>query len=201
MRAWLAMARAALALVSATPDQGPLPSSTSGSVSMRSIGESTIWCPIRRSAAAVRSASACGRVRSTRTICLDVKEVWAGAPLELAAGVGADRRRIRHSADALGLERLAAVRLHDQPAEMQRAAAQARVSGDRRPTGAVEHGKEGPLAFDRSQRRRVIDGSENIARRAVVLARLDADRALPDSGKKVVDLEHAGGGVGEPQTL
>src|SRR6185437_1615247 len=129
-----------------TPPQPPDRSASTGSICISGTFH-TLW-PRAISAAAVRSAAGSGRV--TRTYMIgSIKEPGAGILLECTAGIGADGRRARARAGDRGLMRFAAIRLHDQTAEMQHAARQRGVAADRRLAGAVERGEEGALAGNR----------------------------------------------------
>ncbi len=63
-----------------------------------------------------------------------------------------------------------------------------RMAGDRRAARAVEHAEKGTLAAGKRPAVSVIDRATSMSRvRVVVLARLDADRALPHRRQKFVD--------------
>ena len=74
----------------------------------------------------------------------------------------------------------------------------ARVAGDRRAAGAVEHGQEGALGGERGRGVGVVDRGDAARGCGVVGARLDADRALADRGQKFVDVEQCRRRVGRP---
>ena len=125
----------------------------------------------------------------------------AGARLELTPGIGAERDGIGDGAFAPALVELAAVGAGDQAGEREPAVGDRGVAGDRRAAGAVEHGEEGALGRERDRAAGMIDGGEQLARAAVVGARLDGDDALPDRRQELVDRQHRGGGVGASEPL
>ncbi len=75
-----------------------------------------------------------------------------------------------------------------------------RMAADRRAAGAVEHGEKGALGGHRGRGIGVVDLGDQRARRGVVGAGLDADRALADRRQKFVDVEQCrrGGEQAEP---
>src|ERR1700691_2863910 len=85
---WCATARAALALVTTIPDQGPWPIAASANVSIRKSGATKTEWPRPPNAAAVRSASAAGRVSRSRT-SRPLEKIVAAAIAQFAAGVSA----------------------------------------------------------------------------------------------------------------
>ena len=87
------------------------------------------------------------------------------------------RRRMQHA--PRGLEDLAAVHGGNQAAEGQPTARAAlRQARDRRAAGAVQRRQERALAHHRQARVLVVQRAQQLARRAVILAARDADRAL-----------------------
>src|SRR5665213_3858934 len=193
------MAPGALALVMMMPPQ-PSPKSVAiGSTC--SSGATSTSCPRARNAAAVRSLSACGRVTTTRMSFYPahdlirkpvptfrdhalIKKSRAGNLFQGAAGVGADGDRIVAAAGHRGFMRGAAVRLGDQATELQPAARQRGVAGDRRIAGAVELGEKRALASDCNRSVGMIDARQQFARAHVARARLNTVGALPGGGNK-----------------
>ena len=145
--------------------------------------------PRSRSAAAVRSASAAGRVSSRRTVSLH-KEAGTGAALELTAGIGAKRRRFGAVALARDLERRAAVGLGDQAMKINGIAVDAGVAGDRRAAGAIEHGEENALGGQRGRGVGIADRGDQRAGPRIVSPRFEADRALADRRQELIDIQH-----------
>src|SRR6202007_374775 len=96
-----------------------------------------------------------------------------------------------HCPLARDLEGLAAVWLEDQAAETHGVADNPRMAGNRRAARAVEHSEKWPVGSDRDQGINAVDGVDAHAGDGVVVARLDADRALTDRRGKFVDVEHA----------
>ena len=76
-----------------------------------------------------------------------------------------------------------------------------RMAADRRAAGAVEHGEEGALGGHRGRGVGVVDLGDQSARRCVVGAGLDADRALADRRQKFIDVEQSRCGVKQAEPL
>src|SRR5690242_5331217 len=137
MRACAAIARAALALVVSTAENGSDPKSAATG-SIRNSGASITTWPRARRTAAVRSPSSRGRVTSRRTQSPRNEEVGRREAFQLAPGFAAERRCIVARSGARGLMGFAAVRPQDQAAELQRLRRDLRMPGDRRAARAVE---------------------------------------------------------------
>mmetsp|Transcript_25018 Transcript_25018/g.64579 ORF Transcript_25018/g.64579 Transcript_25018/m.64579 type:complete len:320 (-) Transcript_25018:253-1212(-) len=132
--------------------------------------------------------STCSRGRS-----LEVrKEVWTALRLELLSGVVADADSVLWAAGAGNLEDLRAVRLGDKPTEDKLAVDNARLAGDWRLAVAIEGRQERALAVDRDLGRLVAQRVDVLQRALIILAALDADRALRDGRQHLVPLDDGG---------
>src|SRR5580698_1537039 len=190
-RSWNAIAGPALALVTSTAAQGPAPIATSICASIRSSGAITASWPFVRNAAAVRCASGSGRVRRSRTASAPREEIVAAAAFEFAAGVGAKFDSLRAGAFARYLESFAAVRFHDDAAEVDSVVADPRVAANRGTARAIEHRKKRAFGGERGRGIGIADFCHKRARRDVVGAGLDADGTLADRGQKFVDVQQS----------
>ena len=148
----------------------------------------TSW-PCARNAAAVRCASGSGRVSRSRTVNPARRNrrrrgAFSSRPASAPSSAASAR-----GAFAQNLERGAAVGLYDHAAELDGAVVDPCVAADRRAAGAVEHGEESALGGHRGRGIGIVDLGDQRARRRVVGAGLDADRALADRRQKFVDVE------------
>src|SRR5665213_834305 len=158
------MAPGALALVMMMPPQ-PSPKSVAiGSTC--SSGATSTSCPRARKAAAVRSLSACGRVTTRRMLYFPghdfirkpvstfrdhalADEAGRCVTLDRTPGFGADLDRVGARPARSVFARRIAIRVREQPAEVNRVAGNIGMPADRRLAGAVELGQECALAGDR----------------------------------------------------
>src|SRR5215471_15130173 len=107
--------------------------------------------------------------------------------LELASGIGTDRRRILAMPSAGDIMRGAAVRTCDQSAELDSVTGYGGMTGNRRLARALERSKECAFASNSGRCIRVVDAGKRIQHPLVVLARFDADRTLPHRRQKFIN--------------
>src|SRR5262245_43261847 len=98
--------------------------------------------------------------------------------LEIAVAARGDQRGAVGAADQ---------RVDAQPRAL---VGEPRVAGERQLAAALHAGEERALGLDRNARLAVIERSEQLEQRAIVDARLEAQRALTDRGNALLHLEH-----------
>src|SRR5712691_7903403 len=129
---------------------------------------------------------ACDRCLRPSASCR-CEKICAGAALELATGVGAERGGVARRAVPRGLEGFAAVGFGDQAMEVEPAATKRRMTSDRRAAGTIEHRQEGTLGRKLHRRFGIADRVEESAGPGIVRTRLDGDDALADRRNEFVD--------------
>ena len=130
-----------------------------------------------------------------------IKKSGAGAMLELASCLGADGLRIFAMPGAGDVVHSAPIRPGDHSTKLHCITGNRCVTRNRSLAGAVERRKKKSFANNGCRCIGVVDTREDVANAFIVLARLNADRALRNGRKKFVGTHDVGGVLGQPKAF
>ena len=130
-----------------------------------------------------------------------VKQIVRGGPRALLlSSLGADLTASpRGPLPAMAV--LGAIQLRDQPTKLHGITGDFRIAGDRRLAGTIKCGEESPFASNRRRGVGMIDERKNSDIRVPIVARFDADGALPDCRQKFIHAHDLGGVPDQPKSL
>ena len=109
--------------------------------------------------------------------------------------------RVKNRACARDFARFRSIGPQRHAAKRQMVPLNARKARQRRAARAVQHPQERALGGERIAGVGVKDRRERGQRRRIVFARRDSNRALPDGGEKIVDVENSRRAIGQPKPL